>query len=324
MLTTDNLQLLVAEIAEVDQMIAELSSGAITSRRTLQNRQKVLQSRLVSLSEQPDTSAFVQLLFSGGPVLDTRAIDAGFAAEALLKYQDIITLATAASQGTLGSRGVIAGAAADKSRFLLTGIARGSFGFTLEENIEKGTSSTDSTLKLVVDDVSDKISKFCESTDEQYDAFIQDIDKRLFSSFKSFFKLLHDSAAQMKIIGRYEGRKFDTDSINKAVVRTETTQVEDEESRITGLLTGLADVMFNFLPNNQPSFSGKLAPTFGLEYRNQVESTEFTYQLGKRYSAQIVRRTTKRGGVAPHVVFFLVGLLDADNPENPDTEWRKI
>ena len=128
----------------------------------------------------------------------------------------------------------------------------------------------------------------------------------------------------MKIIGRREGRRFSAASIDRAFVRTETTQVDDEERRVTGVLTGLADGMFNFLSANQTPFSGKLAPTFGLEYRNQAESTEFTYQLGKRYSAQIIRRTTKRGGVAPHIVFFLVGLLTADNPENPDSAWRKI
>jgi len=324
MLTNDNLQLLAAELAEVDRMMAELSAGAITSRRTLQNRQKVLQHRLVSLAEQPETAAFVQLLFSGGPVLDSRAIDAAFAAEALLGYQEIITLATATNQGILGSRGVVAGAVSEKSRFFLTGVTRGSFGFTLEENIEKGASFIDSTLKAVVDDVSSKMSSFCDATDDEYDTFIQEIDKRLFFSFKSFFKLLHDSAAQMKIIGRREGRRFSAASIDRAFVRTETTQVDDEERRVTGVLTGLADGMFNFLSANQTPFSGKLAPTFGLEYRNQAESTEFTYQLGKRYSAQIIRRTTKRGGVAPHIVFFLVGLLTADNPENPDSAWRKI
>lgn len=324
MLTNDNLQLLVAELAEVDQLMAELSVGAVTSRRALQNRQRVLQHRLDSLSEQPETAAFVQLLFSGGPVLDSRAIDVAFAADALRDYQAIITLATAVNQGGLGSRGVVAGTASDKSRFFLTGVARGSFGFTLEENIESGSSFLDSTLKAVVDDVSAKISRFCDATDDEYDTFIQDVDKRLLSAFKAFFKLLHDSAAQMKIVGRRDGRKFDIDSINRAFIRTETTRVEDEERRITGILTGLADGMFNFVSANQTALSGRLAPTFGLEYRNQVESAEFTHQLGKRYSAQIIRRTTRRGSTTPHVAFFLVGLLSADNLDNPDTNWRRV
>ena len=326
MLTNDNLQLLAAELSEVDRMLEELSPGAITSKRTLQNRRQVLQNRFAHLAEQPETAAFVQLLFTGSPVLDSRAIDVSFAAEALQGYQDIITKATAVKKGGLGSRGVVAGAATESSRFFLTGIARGSFGFTLEENTEKGTTFFDSTLKEVVADVSNKMSIFCDSTDNEYDNFIQEIDKRLFSSFKSFFKLLHESRAQMKIIGRFDGRKFDVDNLEKAFIRTEATQVDDDERRITGVLLGLTplDGTFNFLSVNQTSFSGKLAPTFGLEYRNQVDRGEFL-QPGKRYSAHIVRRTTRRGGATLYTAFFLISLLDADNPDNPDTlNWHRI
>lgn len=323
MFTNDNLPLLAAEIAEVDQMLAQLSPGAITSKRTLQNRKKVLENKLKLFAEQPSTAAFVELLFSGGPVLDSRAIDASFAADALYGYQDIIKKATAVKNGGLGSRGVVAGIATENSRLFLTGVARGSFGFTLEENIDKTASVFDSPLKEIVTDVSNKMNSFCNETDKDYDTFIQEVDPRLFISFKGFFKLLHESKAQMKVIDRKEGQSFDTDSIDRAFVRTEATQVSDEERRVTGILTGLADGMFNFVSINQSAFNGKLAPTFGVEYKSQVENAAFTYQLGKRYSAHIVRRTTKRGAAAAHIAFFLVGLLDADNPDNPDTDWRK-
>ncbi|AMR28246.1 hypothetical protein A0257_14885 [Hymenobacter psoromatis] len=320
MFTSDNFPLLAAELAEVDRMMEELSPGAITSKRTLQNRKKVLESRLTLLAEQPETAVFVELLFTGAPVLDSRAIDVSFAAEALQRYQDIIAKATAVAKGGLGSRGVIAGTATESSRFFLTGVARGSFGFTLEENTGKGTTFFDSTLKEVVADVSSKMSNFCDTTDEEYDTFIREIDKRLFASFKGFFKLLHEAAAQLKIVGRHDSRKFDAHSLEKAFVRTETTQVEEDERRITGVLLGLTplDGTFNFLSTNQTAFSGKLAPTFSLEYRNQVDKGEFL-QAGTRYSAHIVRRTTKRGGAAPHVAYFLISLLEADNPDNPDT-----
>ena len=323
MFTNDNLPLLAAEIAEVDQMIGQLSPNAITSKRTLQNRKNVLQSKLKILSEQPDTAAFIELLFSGAPVLDSRAIDASFAADALYTYQDIIKKATAVKNGGLGSRGVVAGTATENSRLFLTGVARGSFGFRLEENIDKTASFFDSALKEIVTDVSVKMDSFCNDTDKEYDTLIQEIDPRLFSSFKTFFKLLYESKAQMKVIDHHEGRIFDTDSISKAFVRTEATHVNDEERRVTGTLTGLADGLFNFVTDNQSPISGKLAPTFGVEYKNQVESSEFPYQLGTKYSAQVVKRITKRGAAAEHIAFFLVGLLESGNPDNPDTNWSR-
>lgn len=326
MFANDNLQLLAAELAEVDRMIGELSPRAITSKHVLQNRKRVLQNKVSELAEQPTTAAFVELLFTGNPVLDSRAIDVSFAADALQSYQDIITKATAVKKGGLGSRGVIAGAATESSRFFLTGVARGSFGFVLEENVESRPTFFDTTLTEVVADVAAKMNLFCDATDAEYDAFIEGIDKRLFVSFKSFFKLLNEAHAQVKIVGRREGRRFDAESLEKAFIRTETTHVDDDERRVTGILTGLTafDSTFNFLSSNQTEFSGKLAPTFGVEVRQQATAGEFSQQLGQRYSAHIVRRTTRRGAAAPHIAYFLISLLAADNPENPDTDWNRV
>jgi hypothetical protein len=326
MFTNENLPLLAAEIAKVDQLLGQLSPGAITSRLSLQTRKKVLEDKLKSLADQPQTNAFIELLFMGGPVLESLAIDASFAAEAVWDFQDILKNETAVRKGGLGSRGDVAKAVADDSRFYITGVATGSFGFTLEENITRG-SIFPSLLSEVVTEVTAKMIKFCDATDDEYDLFIQGINKRVFSSFTKFFKLLHDSNAQMKVIGRREGTMFSGDSIERAFVRTETTIVIDHERRMTGRLTGLAatDGIFDFLSNNGIAFSGKLVPTFSAEYRDQVGRLEFAFQIGGIYSAHIVRRTTKRGAAAPHEVYFLVSLSNADNPLNPDTAtWELI
>lgn len=326
MFTNENLPLLAAELVKIEQLLGQLSPGAITSRLSLQTRKRVLEEKIQHLAEQPKTAAFVQLLFTGGPVLESLAIDAAFASAAILSYQEIVTNETAVRQGGLGSRGLPPKAAVDNSRFYITGVARGSFGFTLEERVERG-SLFDTNLSEVVAGVTAKIIKFTSSTDDEYDTFIQGIDKRVFSSFRGFFKLLHESDAQMKVVGRRTGSQFDAVSIDRAFVRTETTIVIDHERRMTGRLLGLTvtDGTFDFLSNNGIAYSGKLAPVFSSEYKDQVGRLEFAFQLGEEYSSHIIRRTTKRGAAAPHEAFFLISLLPASNPLNPDTAvWEPI
>ncbi|MCR5887551.1 hypothetical protein LRS06_07125 [Hymenobacter sp. J193] len=302
-------------------MIAQLSPRSITARSNLQNRRRIVESTISQSSEELDTSAVVELLFEGGPVIDTRAIDAAFAAEAIQTYQDIITKATAVKRGSLGRRGVIQGETMNQSRFFLTGIARGSFGFVLEENPESSSNLFDTSLKNIVKEVTRTIHNFCTLTDEAYGDFIQELDKRLFSSFKSFFKLMHESDAQIKIVESGERYNFNSSNLENAFRRVEATQVEEEEKTITGKLFGITPLggAFEFLTFNQIAYSGKISPAFMSDYKNQIDQGEFL-KLGNNYRANILKRTTSRGTNTPHVAYFLINLtpLDADDT-NPDS-----
>ena len=295
MLTGNGLGLLAAEIAEINRMLGRMGPAITSSKRTLENRKRVLEGKMAHLADHPETSAFVELLFSGGPVIGDRAIDVAFSSDALFSYQDVITKLSAVKNGGLASRGSVAGSVTENARLFLTGVGRGSFGFILEEDPDKVQPLFDYPLKAVVAEVSETMSALCEDDDKDYDTVVQELDPRVFSSFKKFFKLLRDAKAEMKVIDRLEGKIFDTAGIDRAYARTALTQVEDEERRVTGTLTGLADGMFNFVSDNTPPFTGKLAPTFGAELREQVSRAVFPYELGSKYSAQIIRRTTKRG-----------------------------
>ena len=309
MLKNTDIPLLVAELAELDTMLAELNPKSITSRLSLQNRKRTVERKLETLGQESDTAAFVQLLFTGTPVLDTRAIDASFAADAIYSYQDMLTKATAVRRGSLGKRGVIAGAATEQARFYLTGLVRGSFGFVLEENPVNTPSLFDTSLKSMVQEVTQTMNKFCNLTEGDYDVFIQDLDKRLFASFKNFFKLLHESGAQLKVV-ESDGRfSFDERNILNAYKRVEATQVDEEEQQVNGTLLGLTPISgtFDFLSSNSTPYSGKIAPAFTSDYRTQVEQGEF-FQAGKRFTATLLKRTTTRGNNTPRVNYFLFNL----------------
>lgn len=320
MLKKTDLPLLVAELSGVEQLLSEIDPDAITSRFSLENRKRHLESKIVEARQYTNTSASVQIFFTGEPVIGTRAIEANFASSAVFMYQDLLTKATAVKRGRLGTRGVVANAAVEQSKLYLTGLAKGSFGFVLEED-SNSTPLFDTSLKDLVKEVSKEMQKFYSLEDDEYNSFIQEIDGRLFSAFKGLFKLLHSSKAQIKIHEENERYIFSEDNISIATQRVESTNVEDTVMTVPGILQGLLPIggTFDFLSFNQTQYSGKVDKDFASEYRNQVEQGEFLLP-GKTFMAEILKRVTSRGTGQPRTSYYLQSLIEQTAPRRTNLD----
>jgi len=300
-------------------MIGKLPARAVSSRFTLQSRKREVERKLQSLSDTPETAAIVRLLFYGGPVLDSRAIDASFAASVINNYQDLITKASAAKKGTMARCGPIADAFAEGSRFNLTGIERGSFGFALEEKtVDASTPIFDTALKEVVEEVSEMMEGFCNSSDEDYITLVESMDRRLFASYKSFFSLLFKSDAQIKVDdSSHHERKLDAGMIAKAFGRVEATQTDEESIEVRGLIQGLTPYsnVFDFLSENSTKISGKVSPSFSADYREQINQGDYI-QAGRFLVATLIKKTTTNN-LSTRTSYTLIGLTDANLPTTP-------
>ena len=87
--------------------------------------------RLQEIEEAPSTAVEVGLFFGGRPVVGSYGILAEFGAKALAEFQTLVSSAFAAQEGALGSRGPVP--QRDRTQLLLTDVARGSFGFILNQ-----------------------------------------------------------------------------------------------------------------------------------------------------------------------------------------------
>src|SRR5262245_47168639 len=101
-----------------------------------QARAESIRQQLEALDEELDTAAAVALFFGGLPVVGSRGIQAEFGGKVLERFQDAVSTELAATQGTVGTRGPIPLWARDQ--LLITGVARGSIGFVLEEAEPEG------------------------------------------------------------------------------------------------------------------------------------------------------------------------------------------
>src|SRR5689334_856068 len=99
---------LMADRATVEGVISRLSGGDIVGQATFGARLSAIDSRLAALDEQIETGGSVALMFGGGPVTGSRAIDAEFATEILDNFQSLVSKRVALDElGSLGQRGPV-------------------------------------------------------------------------------------------------------------------------------------------------------------------------------------------------------------------------
>lgn len=322
MLRQSRASLLRAESAEVERMLSGLSPKSITARFSLEAKRQQLQDELSQLEGEPNTTAVVRLLFMGVPVRGTLAIDAAFASNALCAYQELIAKAVTSRNGAR-KRKKKGAAVINKAPFYLTGVARGSFGFVLEENKDANPqlSLVDTALKLVVNDVSEKMVVFGDLDEEPYTQLVGELTKPVFLAIRKFFGILHKYQAELKIEEDDQRVVFTGAQIALAHERAEATSIDESTSEVVGMLQGLSPYgnTFDFLSHNQTQYTGKLDPAFARVYRSQVEAEEF-YTLGKTFRAKITKRTTQRNNGVQYVGHYLLSLSELSPPSNAATD----
>lgn len=233
---------------EVDALKADLAAvTALLAARTedddpvgwlqLSSRKADIENELAQLEAAPETRAAVALFFGGRPVLGSRGIAANFAGKAIDRYQDLLAKRyVALESGPLGDRGPVPQHA--NAQMLMTEVARGSFGFVLEEASET-TSLVDTPLKQVVDEISDLIYRLSAMDETGFEVVAETLDDRLLASLKEFFKLLDDGGATLKLV---EGRKeyvLQREDVERA--RADSMEIGEREQEETGVVYLLPD-----------------------------------------------------------------------------------
>lgn len=235
---------------EVDALKADLAAvTALLAARTedddpvgwlqLSSRKADIENELAQLEAAPETRAAVALFFGGRPVLGSRGIAANFAGKAIDRYQDLLAKRyVALESGPLGDRGPVPQHA--NAQMLMTEVARGSFGFVLEEASET-TSLVDTPLKQVVDEISDLIYRLSAMDETGFEVVAETLDDRLLASLKEFFKLLDDGGATLKLV---EGRKeyvLQREDVERARARADSMEIGEREQEETGVVYLLPD-----------------------------------------------------------------------------------
>lgn len=203
----------------------------------LEKRRDKIASELQSLSGEPERKASVALFFGGKPVIGSKGISADFAGHMLENFQDLISRTFASAEfGTLGRRGPIP--MKQSTDLMVTNLAKGSFGFVLDELSDQ--EEIDSTaLKLMVEDVVQTIEKVSSANELDFEDVAEDLDPRMLISLKDFFVTLDVAEATIRLVDDVADISLDPPAVHRARLRTEATSIDESDIDVEGVLIGI-------------------------------------------------------------------------------------
>jgi hypothetical protein len=114
---------------------------------------------------------------------------------------------------------------------MITDVARGSFGFVLEEDPSAG-ALTDTPLQQVVEEMSELIFRMSLPEDEIFESMSEALDERLLASVQRFFQLLDDAGATLRIVQGEKSLPMDAGAIHLARARSEALQIVQREDEV--------------------------------------------------------------------------------------------
>lgn len=228
-----------SEISTVKALLqSAIDYGDIVGELQLKHRINELESELKDLnkSSQIDNTASVALFFGGKPVLGSKGIAAEFAGVALEQFQNLISKAFATNEvKELGTRGKVP--FKENSNLMVTGLARGSFGFVLDE-MSNQTQLESSELVHIIDNVALLLRDTAAQDEAIFEALLDDLDPRMLLALKEFFANLDNSKATLRVVEKELDMTLDGAAIHRAKTRTEATSIEEKTNQIEGILIG--------------------------------------------------------------------------------------
>lgn len=298
---------LSAEISSVSELLTSATKASdIVGEMQLEHRLEKLKSELKSLKVDTlrDNSASVALFFGGKPVLGSKGIAAEFAGLALEQFQNLISKIFATNgAGSLGTRGKIP--FKSQSELMVTGLARGSFGFVLDE-MSNQTELEASELTHIIDKATHLLRDTAAQDEMFFENLIDDLDARTLIALKDMFSNLDSSQATLRIVEGDIDIILDSSAIHRGKIRTEATSIEEKTAEISGVLEGLLPEHRKFEIRDN---SGQLI--YGSASKEAVEQFEKASKsiIGKRCLVSVTIRTVAPLNRPPREVIRLIEFL---------------
>jgi len=222
-----------ADLAAVEALLsARTPDEDPVGHMQFSRRLEHLTQRLQEIESAPSTTAEVGLFFGGRPVVGSHGIIAEFGAKAIAEFQTLVSSAFAAQEGTLGARGPVP--QRDRTQLLLTDVARGSFGFILHQ--AEDPELVDSAMKNVVSHAVDLVFRVASPDQEMFDSLAEGVDNRVLVCLRSFFKVLDDAGATIRIVENRREFTLQREEVGLARERTENVSFAETEGEATGAI----------------------------------------------------------------------------------------
>lgn len=271
-------------------------------------RLKQIEAEIRDLEGTPEHCASVALFFGGNPVLGSRGILADFAGSALSQFQQIVTKRFASAElGSLGTRGPVP--LSDNTHLMITEIARGSFGFVLDEFSDQ-QSMCNTALKMVVNEVTDVVYHTAAPDDAAFEEVAEKLDQRSLIALKDFFVTLDTSNATVRIVEEDRDFLLDSPAVHRGRLRTEATTIDEKNDDVIGELLGFLPEHRRYELRKQSGevISGAATKQATEQYISALHSPQGA--SGKVWRTKMSIRTIQRRNRAPKVVYTLLEFIE--------------
>ncbi|WP_156807944.1 hypothetical protein [Henriciella marina] len=298
----------LADLANVDEMLAALSDSDFVSRATLQQRRDELLDQVAQYDDRvEDGTASAALFFGGRPVIADRGIEAEFAGEISRSFQDLIAKFAAQSVGQLGRRGVVP--RKEESTLHITNVVRGSFGFLFEQAAEQ-REMVPTLLSDTVRGAAKLLSAYSSEDDENFAAQLEEVDQRVLEAAAGFFDLIQKSGATFRLVAGNSDNSYGSAAIERAVERAKESRVELEINTVEAIFLGGLPESHRFelkLAENEELMTGRIDPELS---SNDIQrfNRDFT---NSQVFAQIETKKILRNGAVVRESYTLKRLNDA-------------
>lgn len=306
-----DLDALRADLTAVTQMMREADeNGDPVGKLQWAHRRSEIETELQRLLGSPAHTAGVALFFGGSPVIGSQGIKADFAGRSLETFQDLISKRFAMLEGgDMGSRGPIRFKPC--TQMMVTDVARGSFGFMLEEAAENETL-TDTPLKHAVDDISRLVVRVTAPDAALFEEAVEEMDPRMLGALRDFFRNLDDAAATLRLVEGERDVSFSGPDIHRARLRTEETEIREmQDDTVIGKLIGLIPSHRKFELRRSGTgdvIYGAVAADLSKSYQAELDAGTGN-PIGRTWRTRMkVREVTERNRPLKRA-YTLVGLL---------------
>lgn len=301
-----------AELAGLNTLLAALPESDVIGRMSLTSRRDTLLRELEALEQGVENRAKIALYFGGEPVIGSAGVEAGFGADSLGQFQDLITKVWAAGTGNLARMGPIPDKGA--SQLHITSLVHGSFGFLLEELDDHGEPLFESALRVAADRVADYIANFADENEAKFTETLEQLDPRVFSAVRGFFASVYRAKATFRLVEGETDARFDRVAIERAWTRIEASNVEEEQITREGRLLGMIPLgrRFEFEPDGAVKvIEGKVGEKFSQSYLERMTTEQFA---GRRWKAVLSHKVVERKGRKPSESYTLLELDELEPP----------
>ncbi|MDP1914712.1 MAG: hypothetical protein Q8L14_00615 [Myxococcales bacterium] len=212
-----------AERSHLKALLERVPTDDWVSRESLEARLGVLESSREQVAGE-ETQTQAALTFRGRPVHESAAIRSDFSEQILKALNRLFSSVSKQARELLGT-------ADFAPSLMVTGVARGSFGFVVEE---RGAGSDRSVLKTMSGLVE------AAKSDDAFAVALQDSDEEVIKSLGRFVRVLNQNGATVRISGGDGWRAAidDEEAVTDAVRRLGSI-TENGEKVVRGVLHGL-------------------------------------------------------------------------------------